>query len=442
MSVEMMTAVMFGSILVVLMTGIPIGFGLGCLAVVFAWINFGPAMLGMITTTAIGSMLTIVLIAVPMFIFMGEMLEHSGIAEALYVMMYRWFGPVRGGLAMGTVLICTIFAAMAGVSAAATVTMSVIALPAMFKRGYDKHLAMGCIMAGGALGILIPPSVTMVVYAFWATESVGRLFFGGVFPGLLLSLMYVTYIGVMCYLKPDIGPALPPEERVGWKEKFISLRGVILPIILIMVVMGSILMGVATPTEAAAVGAGGATLCAAIYRKLNWKMVSKSSQATLKHTCMIMFITMGASAFASVYEAIGGVEVVKGLMEGLAVNRWVVIVIIQVIYLALGCFLDPIGIIMITVPIFVPVIMELGFDPVWFGVLFIVNMEAGFLTPPFGINLFYMRACTPADITMVDIYRSVIPWVVMQVIGLIVCMIFPQIVLWFPNLIFGVPVTG
>ncbi|MDD5126964.1 MAG: TRAP transporter large permease subunit [Dehalococcoidales bacterium] len=440
MSVELMTALMFGSILVVLLTGVPIAFGLGFLAVVFAWINFGSGMLGMVVTTAIGSMLTIVMIAVPMFIFMGEMLEHSGIAEALYVMMYRWFGPVRGGLAIGTVLICTIFAAMAGVSAAATVTMSVIALPAMLKRGYNKSLAMGCIMAGGALGILIPPSVTMVVYAFWANESVGRLFFGGLFPGLVLSLEYVIYITVMCYLNPNLGPSLPPEERASWKDKFASLKGVILPILLILVVLGSILMGVATPTEAAAVGAAGATLCAVVYRKFNWQMFVKSSQSTLKHTCMIMFIAMGASGFASVYEAIGGVEVVKNLMEGMAVNRWIIMVIIQVIYLMLGCFLDPIGIIMITVPIFIPVIIELGFDPVWFGVLFIVNMEAGFLTPPFGINLFYMRACTPKDITMVDIYRSVVPWVLMQVVGLALCMIFPQIVLWFPNLIFGVPI--
>lgn len=438
MSVATVTALMFGSLIILLMTGLPIAFSLGALAVVFTALTFGATMLPIVATTVIGSMLTIVMIAVPLFVFMGIMLQHSGLAEDLYQTVYRWAGPLRGGLAMGTVFICTLFAAMAGISGAATVTMGIIALPAMLKRGYNKHMVVGSIMAGGALGILIPPSITMVVYAFWATESVGRLFAGGILPGLLLSALFIIYIGVRSYFQPHAAPSIPKEERVSFITKVVSLKSVILPILLILAVLGSIMAGIATPTEAAAVGATGAVICAAIYRRLTLENFTRTSRESLKLTVMIMFIAMGAAAFSHVYEAIGGVDLIKEFFHGLEVNRWMILVGIQICYLILGCLLDPIGIIMITTPVFLPIILDLGFDPVWFGVLFVVNMEVGFLTPPFGVNLFYMKAIVPREITMGDIYKSIIPFVILQITGLIICMIFPQIILWLPNLIFGV----
>ena len=438
MSVATITALMFGSLIILLMTGLPIAFCLGALAVVFTAVSFGASMLPIVATTAIGSMLTIVMIAIPLFIFMGIMLQHSGLADDLYNTVYQWAGPLRGGLAMGTVFICTLFAAMAGISGAATVTMGIIALPAMLKRGYNKHMVVGSIMAGGALGILIPPSITMVVYAFWANESVGRLFAGGIFSGLLLSALFISYIGIRAYFQPHMAPAIPKEERVSLRKKVVSLKSVILPILLILAVLGSIMFGIATPTEASAVGAAGAVICAAIYRRLTLENFTKTSRESLKLTVMIMFIAMGAATFSHVYEAIGGVEVIKEIIHGLTVNRWMILIAIQICYLILGCLLDPIGIIMITTPVFLPIILALGFDPVWFGVLFVMNMEIGFLTPPFGVNLFYMKAIVPKDITMGDIYRSIIPFVLLQMAGLIICMLLPQVILWLPNTIFGI----
>jgi tripartite ATP-independent transporter DctM subunit len=351
--------------------------------------------------------------------------------------MYKWFGGIPGGLAIGTVIICTIFAAMSGVSAAGIVAMGLIALPAMLKRNYDKTIALGCVAAGGGLGQLIPPSSMMIVWALTAGESVGQMFMGGVIPGIILAIFYIIYIAIACRIKPSLGPALPPEERATWKERLFSLKGVILPIFLIIAVLGSLFSGIATPTEAAAVGALGAVICALIYRRFTWKNFIQSNMDTFKLVCMIGWIVAAGVAFGTVFAAVGGQRFIVDSLGALGVNRWVILIGIQVIYLFLGCLMDPWAIMILSIPIFVPLMHTLGFNTMWFGVLFIINMELGFLTPPFGPNLFYMKGIVPKNITTVDLYKSIVPFISLQVVALALCMAFPQIITYLPQLIIG-----
>lgn len=324
---------------------------------------------------------------------------------------------------------------MSGISAAATVAMGVIALPSMLKHNYHKNLAVGCISAGGALGILIPPSVLMIVYAVFSGESIGALFAGGVLPGVLLASLFTTYIGIRCYFKPSLGPAIPSGEKATWREKLGLLRAVIFPILLIVVVLGTIFRGIATPTEAAAIGSLGALVCASISRTLTWKVFKEACYQSLSLSCMIVWIIIGGSCLTSVYTAVGAVEFIKELVNILPVSPYLILAGMQVSLLILGMLLDPGGIIMICTPVFVPVIKALGFDPVWFGVLFIVNMEMAYLTPPFGFNLFYMKSIVPSSISMIDIYKSVFPYVLLQAICLILLILFPKIVMWLPRLL-------
>jgi len=434
MSSGLATALLFGSMVVVLMTGLPLVFVLGGVAVVFTYFLWGPSALYMIATRTFGGMSAFILVATPMFIFMANMLERSGVADDLYNAMHQWVGGLRGGLAMGTVLICVLFAAMAGISGAATVSMGLIALPAMLKRGYDKSIAVGCIMGGGALGILIPPSVTMIFLALIAEQSVGQLFMGGVFPGLLLATLFIIYIAIRCLFQPHLGPPLPREERAPLREKLIGIRALIIPGILVFMVLGTIFLGIATPTEAAAIGALGSIISAAVYQRLKWPMFKEACYKTFSLTVMVTWIYYGALCFTSLYVAIGAIDLVESILLAVPGGRWGVIITIQLILLLLGCFLDPTAIIMVTVPIFGPIVASLGFDLVWFGVLFVINMEMAYLTPPFGFNLFFMRGVAPKEVIMGDIYRSVAPFVLLQLVGLILVMIFPKIILWLPSL--------
>jgi tripartite ATP-independent transporter DctM subunit len=376
-----------------------------------------------------------IIIAVPLFVLMSNLLKHSGLAEQLYEGVYRWMGALRGGLAIGTVIICAIFAAMAGISSVATVSMGLIALPSMLKRGYQKEIAVGTISAGGALGILIPPSVIMIIYGSMAEVSIGQLFMGGMIPGILLALIFCLYIFVRCLIDPGLGP--PIQERYSWKEKLITLKGLVLPTILILVVLGVIYTGVATPTEAAGIGAFGALICALVYRGLTWKKFRQALASTTSLTAMVLWIMIGAVCFTHLLAYVGFSDVIKEAIARLPVSRWVILAGMQGSYFLLGMFLDPAGIIMLTTPVFVPIVTTLGFDPVWFGVLFTVNMEMAYLTPPFGFNLFIMKGVVPKEITMDDIYRSIIPFVVLQGLCLILCIVFPQLVLYLPQKMIG-----
>ena len=436
MSVELVTILMFVVLLVVLATGLPVGISLGAIAIIFAFLLWGPAAIGTISTSMFAFFNNFIMVCIPLFVFMANMLERSGIADALYSMMHKWFGPVRGGLAMGTVVICTIFAAMSGVSATGTVTMGLIALPAMLKRGYNKAIAIGCILAGGALGVLIPPSIAFVVYCLFANTSVGALFLGGILPGLLLSAMFIVFIAVRCAFNPGLGPALPLSERANWGEKFKSLRAIVLPLLLVVGVLGSIFSGMATPTEAAAVGAFGSIICTLIYRRFNVTDLTYAATGTLRTTAMIMWIVGAAAAFSAIYTGLGAAELIRSTMSNIgAINRWIVMIAMQLSLFILGCFLDPGGIMMITLPIYVPIVKALGFDLVWFGVLFVMNMEMGYLTPPFGWNLFILRGVAPKDVSIQDIYRSIMPFIGLQALGLAIVMAFPQIAMLLPNLI-------
>ena len=433
MSIEVITLLLFGALVLFLALGLPLAFVLGGVGVVGCYFLWGSKGLFIAAAQTYGAMGKFSLLAIPLFIFMAMILERAGVADDLYTMMHRWMGPVRGGLAIGTVLICAIFAAMSGISATATVSMGLIALPAMLKRKYDKIIALGCISGGGALGILIPPSVPMILYATLTGESIGGLFAGGVLPGLLLTLIFILYIGIRCFFQPALGPALPKEERATWEEKFASLRAVVLPIMIIVMVLGSIYAGVCTATEAATLGVLGAFISAAVYRRLNWQMFKESCFRTASLTAMIIWILIGAYCFTSVYTGTGAHELMEHLLLSIPGGRYAILFTMQVVFFILGCILDPAGIIMICTPVFVPVIKALGFDPLWFGVLFIMNMEMGYLTPPFGFNLFYMKAIAPPGVTMSDIYRSIVPFVALQGIGLIIVIIFPEIALWLPK---------
>ncbi|MFC2033646.1 TRAP transporter large permease subunit [Chloroflexota bacterium] len=437
MSVLMATIILLVLMLVFIALGLPIAFALGGSAVIFGTTTMGWESLYYLMLGIWNNMRTIVLIAVPLFVFMGNVLQASGIAEDIFKMVHNWTGGLRGGLAVATVIVCTIFAACTGISGAATVTMGLIAIPAMLKRKYDKHLSIGCVMGGGALGQLIPPSLILILYGFMGQESVGRLFAGGIIPGLILSGMFIVYILISCGMKPSLGPSIPPEERPNLKEKFISLRAVLLPIVLVGAVLGSIFTGIATPTEAAAVGAAGAIICALVNGKLTLTNFKAALHSSIALSAMIMWIVVGATAFTLMYSAAGGPEFIKGALLGMNVSPIVIIIMMQFTFIMLGMFMDPSGIILLCTPIFVPIVRELGFDTVWFGVLFCVNMEMAYLTPPYGGNLFYMRGVTPPSITMKDIYISAIPFLVIQFITLVLVMFFPAIVTFLPDLVFG-----
>jgi len=436
MNIEVTTAVMFLSLVFLLLSGLPLAFVLGGLALVFSYFLWGHGSMLLVGVQTWGVMTEYFMVAIPLYIFMANVLQRSGIIEDLFTVMQMWFGPLRGGLAIGTVVICTLMAAMTGVVGAAVATMGILALPAMLNRRYDKRIALGSICAGGTLGILIPPSVITIVYAVTAGVSIGHMFMGGVFPGILLSVLFIIYIAVRCWLQPELGPAPPLEERLrhSLRAKLLALRGVILPVLLIIGVLGSIYTGVATPTEAAGVGCLGAIISAAIYRRLNWSNIRESCYYTARITSMILWITIGARCFISVFSAVGGDGLVQDFISGLSLNRWVILVLIQLMLVFLGLFLDEIGIILLCVPIFIPIIKAMNFEPVWFGILFLVNAQMDYITPPFGYTLFYLKGVAPPEVSMGDIYRSIIPFVLLQALGLGLCMVFPQIVLWLPRM--------
>ena len=435
MSIEWIALIMFLSLVVLIFTGLPLAFVLGGLSLILSFFLWGSNSMLLVAMQTWGIMTSYFLVAIPLYVFMANILQRSGIIEDMFSVMQVWFGSLRGGLAIGTIAICTVMAAMTGIVGAAVATMGILALPAMLDRGYDKRMALGSICAGGTLGILIPPSVITIVYAVTAGVSIGHMFMGGVFPGILLSTLFIVYIGVRCWLNPELGPAPAVEmlQTYTIAVKIRSLKKIILPILLIICVLGSIYAGIATPTEAAGLGSVGAIICAFVYRRLTWKNFSDSIYETAKITAMILWITIGARCFVSVFSAVGGDELIREFVIGLHINRWFIMILIQLILVVLGLFLDEIGIILLCVPIFLPIITALDFDPVWFGILFLINAQMDYITPPFGYTLFYLKGVAPKTVTMGDIYRAVIPFVIIQAIGLALCMIFPQVILWLPS---------
>ncbi|MBQ0833471.1 TRAP transporter large permease subunit [Marinobacter sp.] len=436
MSIEILTLLFFGSLLFFLLLGLPLAFVLGGVSVVFLYFTWGFDSFYMVASQIWGTMESFTLVAIPLFVFMAMVLERTGVAKDLYRMMHLWFGGLRGGLAIGTLVICAVFAAMVGISGAAVVAMGTIALPSMLERGYDKKMALGVINTGGGWGILIPPSILMILYALITGVSVGQMFAAGIMPGVLLMVLTVAYILIRSSLQPHLAPALPPEERGSWSEKLRALRAVLLPIGVVFMVLGSIIGGITTPTEAAAMGVLGSLISAAVYRQLKWSILHEAAIRTFKLTGMIMWILFAAHAFSSAYQSMGAQDLIEGLMLHIPGGPWGIIIAMMVIIFFLAMVLDPVGIMLITLPVFMPIVKSLGFDPIWFGILFVINMEIGYKTPPFGFNLFYLKGVVPPDITMKDIYTSVVPFVIIEIIAIGIIMVFPEIATWLPGVFF------
>jgi tripartite ATP-independent transporter DctM subunit len=434
MSPGLVTILMFGSFFLLLLLGVPLAWTTAVVGVIFGYLMWGPNSLNLIVLRVYDVMVSFSLIAIPLFVFMGNMLQQSGIADDLFRAIHVWLGRIKGGLAAATIVLCTILAAMIGTVGADVTITGLIALPFMLRQGYDRRMALGAIAAGGALGVLIPPSIMFIIYGVTTGQSIGKLFMGGVGPGLLFGALYIGYILIKCHLNPEAGPAASDEDTgISLKDKMLLLKSLVLPVLLIASVMGAIFGGVATPGEASGVGALGAMVCAAVRGKLTWPKLRESLYATMKTVGLIMWIVFGAMAFIATYTLAGGTDFVSETLPILPLGPWGVLILIQLILLLLGMVLDIIGITVLLAPMFVPVIRELGFDPIWFGVLFNLNLQIAYLSPPFGYSMFYLKAVAPPDVTMTELYGSVWPYLMLQIAGMILCMVFPAIITWLPG---------
>jgi tripartite ATP-independent transporter DctM subunit len=425
---------MFGSLTLFMLSGLPIAFVLGGLSLLFTVLLWEPGAVIVLVLQIFDTMKSEALLAIPLFILMACILQRSGVIEELYRAMELWFGRLRGGLAIGTVVICVVMAAMTGVVGAAVTAMGILALPEMLRRGYKPELALGTICASGTLGILIPPSVLTIVYAVTAQISIGQMLIAGIVPGLLLAALYIVYIVIVGWLKPEWVPLDPHGRRASWPEKIRSLKALIFPAMLIVLILGSIFFGVATPTESAAVGVAGALIPAAIRRQLNLRTVRDAGTDTLKATAMILWITLGAKAYVAIFTGLGGADTLLAFIKGLEVNRWVILGAMMLLLVFLGTVLDELGIILLTVPVFLPIVRLLGFDELWFGVLYAITIQMGYISPPFGYTLFYIKGTLPRDIGMDAVYRGILPFFALQFVGLLICAALPDLVTFLPRL--------
>lgn len=440
MSPDQIAAVaMMGVLLVMVICGIHLAFALFFLALVFGLFFQGPMIFSLSMLKIFGTMESEILIAVPLFVFMGTILEKSQVAEGVYQSLYELFGPVRGGLAFATVITCTIFASCTGVIAATVTTMTLLAVPSMLKRKYDKGLATGVVCAGGSLGILIPPSVMLVMYGPMANLSVAQLFAAALFPGLLLSVLYLLYIGFGSWLKPEMAPAIRAEEQTAKGAKLWGRAAVqmVPSMVLIIAVLGSIIGGVASPTEASGVGAFAALVIAAAYRQLTYTNIREAAYTTLIVTAMVFFIIIGASVFNAVFLFLGGGALIKTLLMSLPLGKWFVLFVMMFVLFILGFFISWQGLLYVVVPIFLPVAASLGFNPLWFGLLICLNLQMSFLTPPFAYAIFFVKGASPPEVKTWDIYRGVIPFVLLQALAVFLCIVFPEIILWLPRVTLG-----
>lgn len=375
------------------------------------------------------------MLTLPLFIYMGFMISESGIANDLYKMFHVYFGGVRGGLAIGTMGMMVAISAMNGLSVAGMAIGATIALPEMLKRNYDKRMITGVVQAGSSLGILIPPSVVLVLYGMIARQPVSKLWLAGIFPGLFMATLFILYIYIRCRLQPELGPVLPKEERnIPLKEKIKLLRAGIIPFVIFFCMTGLFLMGIASLVECSAVGALLATLAAIFKKKLNKKVLEATVRKTLGVSCMFMWIILAALCFGAVFDGIGAVKAIEHLfIERWNLTPWGVLIMMQLSYILMGMFLDDTAMLVIVAPLYVPLIISLGFDPIWYGVLYTITCQIAYMTPPFGYNLFLMRAMAPKEISLADIYRSIIPFVLVMCLGLAVVMAFPGMATWLPE---------
>jgi tripartite ATP-independent transporter DctM subunit len=437
MSIELLTVFLFAGILLAFSIGTPVAFALGGVAMLFGWGSWGVKIFNIVPSVALETVSSFILLAVPLFIFMGQILLKSGLGEGMFRAIYVLAGRIRGGLAIGVIIMCSLIGAMVGIIGPGLMTAGTVALPPMLKRGYNRHLALGAIMAGGGMGILIPPSIPMILFSSVTNTSLGRMFAGGLIPGMIMVSFFIIYIGLRCLISPEMGPAIPLEERSRPGEKLIALRDFGLGFGLIIVVLGSIMFGVTTPTEAAAIGAIGAVIVAVFYRKFNLDVLKEASLGAMSLTSIAVWIVIGASVFSNFHMLMGAANLLTNLTDQLNVSPIGVIIIMQLSMLFLGCIMDEAIIVLICAPLYTPIAMSLGFDPIWFGIIMILNMEIAIQTPPYGFALFYLKGVAPDDVTMIDIYRSIGPFLAIKFIVLALCIAFPSIVTWLPNLLFA-----
>ena len=429
---------MFVCLLVGLFMGHPVSFVLGGLAVIFGGCFWGPSCFPLFMSRIYGLMNNFILVAIPLFILMANFLERSGIADGLFESLQYLLGSLKGGVAIAVVVVCTLFAACTGIIGASVVTMGLLALPAMLRRGYQKELSVGTIAAAGSLGTLIPPSITLIIIGDQATLSVGKVFAGGIVPGLVLSGLYVVYIVVTCNMRPAFCPPMPAEIRalVPLKKKLMGAAMYLVPpLVLIFGVLGVILTGVATPTEAAAVGAFLALLMTIAYRRFTWERLKEAIYSTAKTNCMVIMLLVGATCFTGVFVGTGGGTAMASLVLGIGGGKWGAFVVMMLIIAILGMFIDPIAIIMFSFPLFLPIVAELGFDKLWFVIMVAINLQLSYVTPPFGYALFYIKGIAPEDVKLIDIYHGIIPFIPLMIIGLVICAINPQLCTWLPSFI-------
>jgi tripartite ATP-independent transporter DctM subunit len=438
-SYELIALLMFASMMLMLLTGQRVFGAIGFVATAFALMLWGKGAHEMPFNAAFVLLNWYPMLTLPLFIYMGYMLSESGIASDLYRMFHVWAGPVRGGLAIGTIGLMVAISAMNGLSVAGMAIGASIALPEMLRRGYDKIMVTGVIQAGSSLGILVPPSVVLVLYGMIARQPVGQLWLAGVFPGLLLATLFVVYIAGRCLIQPKLGPALPADERqVGWAEKIRLLRAGVLPLLIFFFMTGLFLLGVTSLVESSAVGAVTATLAALFKRRLTWTVMEDTVRKTLGISCMFLWIILAALTFGAVFDGLGAVKAIEYLfLDQWGLGPWEILIMMQLSYLLMGTFLDDTAMLVIVAPLYVPLVISLGFDPVWYGVLYTITCQIAYMTPPFGYNLFLMRAMAPKEITLADIYRSIIPFVLVMITGLALVTAFPEIAVWLPNLYYG-----
>ncbi|PKP85463.1 MAG: C4-dicarboxylate ABC transporter [Alphaproteobacteria bacterium HGW-Alphaproteobacteria-2] len=441
MSTDMIALLMFGSMLMLLMTGQRMFGIIGFVAVVFAlWLWGDRGGHDLAFAQALKLMNWFPLITLPMFIFMGYILSESRLADDLYRMFHVWFGPVPGGLAIGTILLMVLISAMNGLSVAGMAIGATIALPELLKRNYDKRMVTGVIQAGSSLGILVPPSVVLVLYAMIARQPVGQLWLAGVLPGLMMAGLFVAYVWLRCRISPELGPVLSAEERaaVSRAEKYRLLLAGLLPLGIFLVMMVPFVTGYTRLVESSVIGALAATTAALVKRRLTWAVFETSTRQTLAISCMFMWIILAALAFGAIFDGLRAVDALKGLfLDNLHLGRWEILILMQLSFLLMGTFLDDTAMLVIVAPLYVPLVAALDFDLIWYGVLYTITTQIAYMTPPFGYNLFLMRAMAPPEVSLADIYRSIVPFVGVMILALALVMAFPDIALFLPDLVFN-----
>ncbi len=439
MSYEAIAILMFVSMMAMLITGQRVFGAIGAVASGGAVFLYGVGGVDIPFSAAMKLMKWYPLLTLPMFIFMGYVLSESKIADDLYRMFHVWMGPLNGGLAIGTIGLMVLISAMNGLSVAGMAIGATIALPELLKRGYDKRMVTGVIQAGSSLGILVPPSVVLVLYAMIARQPVGQLWLAGVFPGLMMAAMFVLYVAIRCRFQPHLGPALPPEDRnVPMREKLRLLTAGILPLAIFGAMMIPFINGWTSLVESSAIGAMTAFAAAVLKRRMTRLVFENSVRNTLAISCMFMWIILAALGFGAVFDGLGAARAIEDLfVEQLHLNPWVILILMQASFLVMGTFLDDTAMLVIVAPLYVPLVALLGFDLIWYGVLYTITTQIAYMTPPFGYNLFLMRAMAPPEISLGDIYRSIFPFVGVMILALATVMTFPEIALWLPDYVYG-----